>query len=109
MAICVPGKRQSNQIGEIAAVIVAAESFPIFYLLRIITDSKYVIDRLTMHLPKWEDNGWIGVKKRQVPSKESHLPPAKMHSRNKIHVGQRPQRQQRQQRKQQPCKRMRKK
>src|SRR6266404_2890728 len=72
-AIHVPGKRQSNQIDEIAAVIVAAESFPIFYPLRIITDSKYVIDGLTMHLPKWEDNGWIGVKNAKFLKKAAYL------------------------------------
>ncbi len=73
MAICVPGKRQSNQISEIAAVIVAAESFPIFYPLRIITNSKYVIDGLTMHLPKWEDNRWIGVKNAKFLKKAAYL------------------------------------
>ena len=55
----VPGPKQSNQIGELAAVVVTASSVPIFYPLTIITDSRYVIDGLTDHLEQWEDEGWI--------------------------------------------------
>jgi len=73
MVIRVPSKRQSNQIGEIAAIIVAVEAFPIFYPLRIITDSKYVIDRLTLHLHKWEDNRWIGIKNTEFLKKATYL------------------------------------
>jgi ribonuclease HI len=59
-AIKVPGQKQSNQVGELAAVIEAICSFPPFYPLTIITDSRYVIDGLTLHPGKWEDDGWIG-------------------------------------------------
>ena len=80
-AIRIPGPKQSNQVGEIAAVIGAATSIPNFLLLKIITDSQYVIDGLTKHLKHWEDDGWIGIdnaeffkqavyllKKRTVPT-----------------------------------------
>ena len=60
-AIRVPGIRQSNQVGEIIAVIEAINSFPNFCPLTIISDLRYVIDGLTQHLSKWEDKGWIGV------------------------------------------------
>jgi len=60
-AIRVPGIRQSNQVGEIIAVIEAINSFPNFCLLTIISALRYVIDGLTQHLSKWEDKGWIGV------------------------------------------------
>ncbi len=60
-AIRVPGIRQSNQVGEIVAIIEVINSFPNFCLLTIISDSRYVIDSLMQHLSKWEDKGWIGV------------------------------------------------
>jgi hypothetical protein len=44
------GENQSNQIGEIAAVIKAAGAAYLFQPLVILTDSKYVIDGLTKHL-----------------------------------------------------------
>jgi hypothetical protein len=49
-------------VGEIAAIIAAVNSFPKFWPLTIISDSKYAINGLTTHLPTWEDNSWIGVK-----------------------------------------------
>jgi ribonuclease HI len=58
----VPGPGQSNQIGELAAVIKVAELTPNYYELSIVSDSKYIIKGLTKHLPEWEDRGWIGVK-----------------------------------------------
>ncbi|KAN0107309.1 hypothetical protein V8E52_010245, partial [Russula decolorans] len=57
----VPGESHSNQIGELAAVIVALQNTPRFYPLEIVSDSKYVIDGLTSHLREWEDRGWIGI------------------------------------------------
>ncbi|KAG1848390.1 hypothetical protein C8R48DRAFT_556470, partial [Suillus tomentosus] len=60
-AIKVPGTSHSNQIGELTAVLVALQSADILTPLKIITDSKYVIDGLTTHLKNWEDTGWIGI------------------------------------------------
>jgi ribonuclease HI len=60
-ALRVPGESHSNQIGELAAVIVALQNTPRFYPLEIVSDSKYVIDGLTSHLREWEDRGWIGI------------------------------------------------
>lgn len=61
-----PGKTQSNQVGEVAAVVVALQDTPNFAPLEIVTDSKYTIDGLTKHLPKWEDRGWIGIKNSEL-------------------------------------------
>ncbi|KAF8126585.1 hypothetical protein EV363DRAFT_1173921, partial [Boletus edulis] len=61
-AIRVPGPHQSNQIGEIAAVIVALQQSDPTTPITIITDSRYVIDGLTKHLSTWEDNGWTGIR-----------------------------------------------
>ncbi|KAI0047111.1 ribonuclease H-like protein, partial [Auriscalpium vulgare] len=60
-AFRVPGPFQSNQVGEIVAVILALQSIPHMAPLCIKSDSRYVIDGLTQHLQSWEDRGWIGV------------------------------------------------
>ena len=72
-AIRVPGPKQSNQVGELAAVIAAASSVPTFYPLTIITDSRYVIDGLTKHLGQWEDNGWIGTDNAEFFKRAAYL------------------------------------
>ena len=60
-AIRVPGLAQSNQVGELAAVVVALKSAPRNADLTIVTDSQYVIRCLTDSLPQWEDSGWPRV------------------------------------------------
>ena len=60
-AICVPGQEQSNQTGEIAAVIVALQSVPRNADLTIITDSQYVIKTIIHSLETYEDSGWTNV------------------------------------------------
>ncbi|KAH9021126.1 ribonuclease H-like domain-containing protein [Lactarius deliciosus] len=65
-SIRVPGLNQSNQVGEIAAVITAVEKLPNFCPLIIKTDSKYVIEGLTTHLKNWENDGWIGIKNAEL-------------------------------------------
>lgn len=60
-ALRIPGIKQSNQIGELAAVLIALQSINPLTLLKIIMDSKYVIKGITTHLREWEDTGWIGV------------------------------------------------
>lgn len=62
LAVRVPGPQQSNQIGEIAAIIAAVNAVPRFQPLTIVSDSRYAIEGLTTHLQKWEDDGWIGIK-----------------------------------------------
>ncbi|KAI0355139.1 RnaseH-domain-containing protein, partial [Trametes cingulata] len=34
--------------------------------LHVVSDSKYVVDGLTLHLPKWERAGWLGVANKQL-------------------------------------------
>jgi len=53
--IRVPGESQSNQVGELVAVIEAINATPPFQPLEILTDSKYVINGLTTHLRTWEN------------------------------------------------------
>lgn len=57
----VPYDAQSNQTAEIYALILAERRVPPFAPLHFVSDSKYVVDGLTMHLRKWEEKGWIGV------------------------------------------------
>ncbi|KAG2029994.1 RnaseH-domain-containing protein [Suillus americanus] len=56
-----PGTHHSNQIGELIAVLVVLQSVNPLTPIKIITDSKYVINCLTTHLSDWEDAGWIGI------------------------------------------------
>jgi ribonuclease HI len=72
-AIRIPGDHQSNQVGEIAAVIKAVTAVHLSQPLTIVTDSKYVIDGLTKHLSSWEDKGWIGVKNATLFKKAAHV------------------------------------
>lgn len=72
-AIRVPGDKQSNQIGEITAAIAAIESIPSSWPLKIVTDSKYLIEGLTTHLKPWEDQGWIGIKNTPFFKRAAYL------------------------------------
>jgi ribonuclease HI len=72
-AIRIPGATQSNQVGEIAAIIAAVNATAPYQPLKIVTDSKYVIDGLTTHLHTWEDDGWIGIKNAPLFKKAVHL------------------------------------
>ncbi|KAH9971888.1 ribonuclease H-like domain-containing protein [Russula compacta] len=69
----VPGPDQSNQVRELAAVIIALQNTPHFQPLKIISDSRYVIQGLTGHLPNWEDQGWIQIKNAKILKKMAYL------------------------------------
>ena len=73
IALRVPGTHQSNQVGEIAAILKAASSIPKFIPLKVMTDSKYAISGLTEHLGKWEDDGWIRIKNTPLFKKAVHV------------------------------------
>jgi len=70
-ALRIPGNAQSNQVGEIAAVVAAMELIPPYQLTKIYMDSKYVIEGLTTHLENWENDGWIDIK-MQSSSRKRH-------------------------------------
>jgi ribonuclease HI len=73
LAIKIPGENQSNQIGELAAIIVVANAVNPYQPLKIITDSKYVTEGLTNHLSSWEDDGWIGIKNTEMLKKAAQV------------------------------------
>ncbi|EPQ53497.1 ribonuclease H, partial [Gloeophyllum trabeum ATCC 11539] len=60
-ALRVPGPLQSNQVGELSAIIVALQLVDCFAPVTIISASLYAIEGLTSHLGNWEDKGWINV------------------------------------------------
>jgi ribonuclease HI len=72
-ALRVPGNDQSNQIGELAAMITAIKVAPHFAPLEIVTGSTYVINGLMAHLRTWEDLGWINIKNAHFFKKATHL------------------------------------
>ena len=59
--IRVPGPEQSNQAGEIAAIVVALQNAPPSTDLTIITDSRYAIQSLNKTLEQNEDIAWTGI------------------------------------------------
>ncbi|KAF5373348.1 hypothetical protein D9615_007464 [Tricholomella constricta] len=61
-----PDIEQSNNSGEAAAILVAAQNAPLSATLHIFSDSKFVIDGLTKNLTSWEDRGWIGVSNAKI-------------------------------------------
>ena len=71
-ALQIPGRDQSNQIGELAAVI-AAITAPPYQPLKIMTDSKYMTEGLTMHLENWENDRWISIKNATLFKKAAYL------------------------------------
>ena len=72
-AFRVPGPNQSNQIGEITAIIQAISAIPPFRPLTILSDSKHAIDGLTDHLSTWENIGWIGIKNANLFKRAAYL------------------------------------
>jgi len=66
LSVRVAGKEQSNQTGELVAVLLAVKSHPPYKDLRIISDSRYVIDGVTKNLSRWERRNWIGVQNREI-------------------------------------------
>ncbi|KAI0039558.1 hypothetical protein FA95DRAFT_1503987 [Auriscalpium vulgare] len=71
-AFRVPGAAQTNNVGELAAVLLVARDAPPFAPLTIHTDSEYVIRGFTEHLPRWEDAGFIGVKNADLWRSAAH-------------------------------------
>ena len=60
-SIRVPGPEQSNQTGELAAILAALQSVPQTTKLTIVTDSQYAVKMLTRALPDLEDVGWANI------------------------------------------------
>ena len=72
-AMRIPSDPQSNQVSEIAAIIAVLEVVPPYQPIKILTDSKYIIEGLMTHLESWENDGWIGIKNAGLFRKAAHL------------------------------------
>ena len=59
LSMRVPMDEQSNQTGELLAVLMAVKNHPPNEDLKIISDSKYVVLGLTKHGKRWESRDWI--------------------------------------------------
>ena len=59
LSLRVPGPEQSNQTGELYAILRALKAVPRDQALTIRTDSMYAVSGLTSYLKKWEDQGWM--------------------------------------------------
>src|SRR5436190_13702749 len=57
-ALRVPGPIQTNQVGELYAILETIKDNLQNSPLLIKSDSKYAIDGLTKHIDEWEDKGW---------------------------------------------------
>ena len=60
--IRIPGKIQSNQVAELLAILYAIKAAPGNQPLRIRSDSRFAIERLTTYAKEWEERGWLGSK-----------------------------------------------
>ena len=61
MAGRVPGRQQSNQVGELLAILYAIKNTPGNQPLKIVSDSKFALEGLTTYAKEWEKRDWIGV------------------------------------------------
>ena len=64
-SIRVPGRKQSNQTGELAAILAVLQSVSQTAKLTIVTNSQYAIKMLTRSLPDTEDAGWTNTPNAQ--------------------------------------------
>ena len=55
----VPLRTQSNQTGELMAILHTVSHHPKDEDIRILTDSRYAVDGLTKNLRRWEERNWI--------------------------------------------------
>lgn len=60
-AIRVPGKKQTNQVGELMAILYVIRNTPGNQPLRIMSDSKFVIEGLTTYAQEWEEKDWVRI------------------------------------------------
>lgn len=64
-SLWIPGEAQSNQVGEVVAVLHTVRTAPVFVPLKILSDLEYVIEGLTIFLKEWEERGFIGIANKE--------------------------------------------
>lgn len=66
IAIRVQDKLQSNNTGELSAILYVLQSTPKILPLRIMSDSSYAINGIIWNSRKWEERGWIDVENKDL-------------------------------------------
>ncbi|KAH7914514.1 ribonuclease H-like protein, partial [Hygrophoropsis aurantiaca] len=72
-AVRIPGENQSNQIGELVAIIIAIQKTDQYTPLTIASDSRYAIDGLNLHLKNWEAKGWTEIANKPYFQRAAYL------------------------------------
>ncbi|KAI9060720.1 ribonuclease H-like protein [Trametes sanguinea] len=61
LGVRLPEGPQTNQAAEVYAVSLAAAAVPPYHTLTVKSDSRLVVEGLSVHAKRWESCGWIGV------------------------------------------------
>jgi len=65
-ALRIPGTSQTNQRGELMAIVKALTIVPKGDKLTVISDSMYALQGVVENLRKWEDQGWMRVQNADI-------------------------------------------
>ncbi|KAI0338441.1 ribonuclease H-like protein [Trametopsis cervina] len=65
-SIRVTNHQQSNQTGELLAILHALQTVPLVTPIRIISDSLYCLRGIVLHSSAWEARGWIKVANKDL-------------------------------------------
>jgi len=65
-ALRIPGPSQTNQRGELMAIVKALTIVPKGDKLTVISDSMYALQGVVENLRKWEDQGWMKVQNTDI-------------------------------------------
>src|SRR5882724_5263683 len=68
-ALRIPGPSQTNQRGELIAIVIALSITLKGDVLTIVSDSMYAIQGIIKNLTKWEDEGWKRVQNADILQK----------------------------------------
>ena len=66
ISVRVAHSEQSNQTGELVAILLVVKAHPPEEDLCIVSDSKYAIDGLTKNVREWEDKDWLNIQHRDI-------------------------------------------
>ena len=66
LSLRVPLEEQSNQTGELMAILMAVRNHPPNEDLKIKSDSKYAIDGLTKNNKRWEKRNWMDTRHGRI-------------------------------------------
>jgi ribonuclease HI/exonuclease III len=65
-SVRVQGDSQSNQAGELTAILTALRTAPRTTPVRIVSDSRYCIEGIVLHSTHWEAKGWVDTDNKDL-------------------------------------------